>query len=151
MTTAGFTFRFQRILELKEKREQALQLDVARLERSIRERQDATQYWMRMREKAMARLREACRQSDLTVNDQYGVYLEHLRGEIRHCSEQINDLEESRQKVRRELETIVQERKLLEQYRDRLLAEYAAQQEKAEERALDSYSIQKFVEGEATL
>jgi len=144
-------FQFQKILDLKEQHERFLKLEVARLQRALAELQEAGEHCARLREDALGKLRTARQKAETELNDQYSVYFEHLRAELRRHCEEADKVEAQKKETRDRLERVMQSRKLLEQYRDRLAQQFQRKVEKAEERVLDGYSIQKFVNHEALL
>jgi flagellar biosynthesis chaperone FliJ len=60
----------------------------------------------------------------------------------------ISGLREGTERVRQELRRVMQSRKVLENYRDRLKAEFIAVQEKAEERVLEEHAVRGFIRAE---
>ena len=149
MERAGAIFPYQRILDWKEQQERALQLEIARLERAILALRRERARWTALREETFDRFREARAKAELDVADQYPRYLEHLRDQVRRCTDKIRELQEDKEKVRKEIERVMQSRKLLEQFKERKLKQYWAEQEQGEQRALDAYSIERFIRGEA--
>ena len=146
MPQNAFQFRFQKLLDTKEKQEQALEIEIARIERSLNDCMATRDRWQRIKAEALDALREARSRADLVVNARYAAYLPHVRAQIRRCCSQAASLEDTRERVRERLTEMMQSRKMLEKYREKLLREFAATQERAEERALDSHSIRKFVQ-----
>lgn len=145
---AVFRFRFQRILDLKCKQEQALEIELSRVNQSLARAEDARREWECRREEAFLGLRKARLAGNLVENAQWTAYVRHVRGRIAQCRRQVAELREGREHVRRELERVMQSRKLLENYRDRLRERFLAAQEKAEERLHETYSAHKFVRTE---
>ncbi len=145
---AKFIFQFQRILNIKQQREHVLQLEIAHLDKEMLGVRSKIQRLTQLRQDAMQRLRRSRRDCDIAVNDQYAFYFQDLRRRMECRREDLSALADSKSQVREGLERAMQERKLLEQYRDRLQHQHDTQTERAEERMLDSYSIGKFIRRE---
>jgi flagellar biosynthesis chaperone FliJ len=120
LAATRFTFRFQQILDAKERQEQVLEVEVARLARAILEQESALSGWTRIRRDTLRGLRRARERADLTENARCADYLRYVRAQM----------------------------EVLENYRDRLKAEFIAVQEKAEERVLEEHAVRGFIRAE---
>ena len=146
--TDGFTFRFQSILDLKERHERAMEIELGRLDADILECQEAIRAWERLRMEMLDRIRDARARSDMAENAQCSRYLSHVRREVEKGTRAAAQLRGQRESVRQELSRVVRERKVMETYRNRLKAEFLHAREKAEERVLDSHATWKFAGAE---
>ena len=146
---AGFRFRFQKILDIKRKQEQILEIEVARLDRLILDWEAAAERWQRIKEEALQTLRKARETEDLELNARYTAYLPHVRNQLRRCAQEADALRDDKAHVTEKLQKVMQSRKMLEKYREKLMREFLMKVEKAEERALDSHSIEKFARAAA--
>jgi len=145
MTTRTLEDRLQRLLSAKEKQEQVLEIEMARIEQTLNACLATEERWQRIKEQALRALREARQRADLDQNARYSAYLPHVRAQIRRCCSEGAALKEARARVRERLNEVMQSRKMLEKYRERVLREFAARHEKAEERALDAHALRKFL------
>lgn len=151
MSDESTSFRFQKLLEIKEKREQSLQMEIARIDRAVSRLQDSRDEFMRLRDGALETLREARDHEEFGVNQQYTAYLRHVRARIKDCKEETSRLEQEREKVRRKLEEIMKSRKLLEQYKEKLDKQSQQDLERFEEKVLDAYSQRQFLRDNSVL
>ncbi|KPK66174.1 MAG: hypothetical protein AMK73_00780 [Planctomycetes bacterium SM23_32] len=147
---ASFTFRFQKLLDLKEKQERALEIELARLERAVLSQQAALDGWRGARSETFQQMREARLRGDLAENARCAGYLHHVRARVEQCRAALDELRTRREGVREELRSVMQSRKVLENYRDRLRAEFMAEQEKTEERTIELHAARKFIGVEGT-
>lgn len=147
---AGFRFRFQRILEIKEQQQHSLEIEIANVDRDLRERQAEQERWQRTKHEVLENMREACRKCDLEFRARHAAFLPYVRTRINQCRREVSELREVREAVRKRLERVMQSCKMLEKYRDRLKAQFMAKLEKAEEQTLDSHSMRKFIQAEGT-
>jgi flagellar biosynthesis chaperone FliJ len=145
----SFRFRFQRILDIKRKQEQLLEIEVARLDRLIMDWEAAGERWQRIKAEALQTLRKARETVDLELNARYTAYLPHVRKQLKRCALEADALRQDKAHVVEKLQKIMQSRKMLEKYRDKLMRASMLKAERAEERALDSHSIEKFVRAAA--
>ncbi|MHC4787686.1 MAG: flagellar export protein FliJ [Planctomycetota bacterium] len=148
MAAHGFRFRFQNILDLKENRQRALEMELARLDRAILDQEAARRRWERLRHGTLEQRRKARQRGDLVEDVQCANYLRHLRVRIGAQRSAVATLRGEREQVRRQLEGVMKSRKVLENYRDRLKQEFLAVHEKAEERSLEEHSVRSFIEAE---
>jgi flagellar export protein FliJ len=151
LTPAAFRFRFQRILDVKEKQERALEIELARLDRLILDQEALQREWEGARQQTLQEMLQARRRSDLAENARCTAYLPYVRARIAQCARAAAELRSQRESVRQKLEQVMKSRKMLEKYRDRLLAEFLVALEKADERVTEVHSARKFIEAEGRL
>lgn len=148
MTPVVFRFRFQKILDVKERQERALEIELAGVDRLIYEREAVRAAWGRTREETLAGIARARERADLLENARGEAYLRFVRARLEQCRRAIAELRATREQVRQELQRVMRSRELLEKYRDRLRAEFLVEQEKAEERVTEVHSGLKFIRAE---
>jgi flagellar export protein FliJ len=148
LTATGFTFRFQQILDAKERQEQVLEVEIGHLARAMLAQESALAGWARIRRDTLRGLRRARERADLTENARCADYLRYVRAQMEEVRRTISGLREATERVRQELQRVMQSRKVLENYRDRLKAEFMAVQEKAEERVLEEHAVRGFIRAE---
>ena len=148
MTPAVFRFRFQKLLDVKERQERALEMELARVDGVIYEREAARAAWQERREETLAGIARAREQADLLENARGEYYLRFVRARLEQCRRAIAELRAIREQVRQELQRIMRSRELLEKYRDRMRAEFLVEQERAEERVTEVHSGLKFIRAE---
>jgi len=144
MTADAFKFPFQKMLDVKEKQERALQIRLSEADAAILRKQADVERWQDVRRRLLEELRRARSGADLELNAYCTRYLRHVRDQIASLCRQARELEQDRERVRRELEKTLQSRKALENYRDRLRREFLADRERSEERIVELHSISKF-------
>ncbi len=147
MGETAFKFRLQKLLDLKEKQQRALEIELAGIERAMAIQEAELDRWQRVMDEVLHKLREARENSDLELNGRYSSYLPYVRAHLKRCRLEIVGLKHNKTAVRQQLEGLMQSRKILENYRDRLMREFLVDQERAEEKALDLHSLQKFIQG----
>jgi len=123
-------------------------MELARLDKAVLDQEALMARWNRAREQTLQRMLRARREADLDRNARLSAYLEVVRGQVRRAVAALAELRRRREQARRELERVMQSRKVLENYRDRLMAEFLAAQEKAEEKVLDDFSTHRFARSE---
>ena len=145
-TVAGtaFRFRYQQILELKQKQEQAVSVRIASLDRDIRRHEGALRRWALIRDEAMEKLRGFRRKGDLADCDYYADYLNYVRAQLLALQDELADLREQRVRVREELERFMQSRKVFEELRDREKTTFLVHRQKQEQMAIDTHSLARF-------
>lgn len=148
MNGEAFRFRFQKILDIREKEERAVQIELSRVDRALLREQQSADRWERTRQLLLEELRRARVEANLELNDRCSTYLRHVRDRIGLSREETGKLRQERQGVLRKLEQALQSRKALENYRGRMKKEFLAAQEKAEEQVIDAYSAHKFAQPE---
>ena len=148
MAATVFKFRFQKILNVREKQQRALEIELARLDRAILTNELTRRKWHCIKQDTLNATRLARHRDDLAENARCAQYLRHVRAQAQQCQSTGAQLRGNKEHIREELQRVMQSCKMLEKYRDRLKAEFMAAQEKAEERALDAHSIRAFVRAE---
>ncbi len=144
MARTTFRFRYQKVLELKEKQEQAVSVKIASVDRDIRRHEGAIRRWELIRDEAMEKLRGFRRRGDLADCDYYADYLNYVRAQLIALQGALADLRERRASVREELERLMQSRRVFEQLREREKKTFLVHREKQEQMAMDTHSIAKF-------
>jgi flagellar export protein FliJ len=147
----GFRFRFQKILDVKEKLERALEIQLGSLDRLILEQEGVLAQWQRGKQAILQEIRNARQRADLVENARCTAYLRHVRSRMERSRATLFELRQKREGVRQELQRTAQSRRVLEKYRNRLRAEFMAAMEKAEERVTEVHSIRKFSRAEGML
>ena len=140
-----FKFRYQTILDAREKEQQVLEIEMGRLTLAIRDQEQAIARWRTVRRRTIGQMRRARERGDLRENARCSDYLRHVRRSVARCRAGLAQLEERQDGLRGELVQVMQSRKVLENYRDRLKVEFAMAQEKAEEQTTDTHSVSKFL------
>ncbi len=143
-----FRFRFQTILDAKKNQGRVLEIEVARLSRAIVEQTAARERWEHIKLQTLHHRRRARERADLADEAGCAEYLRHVRAQIKKRRTAVAELSRERECARRELLQLARSRKVLENYCDRLKAEFMAAQEKAEERVLDEFSVRNIVQVE---
>lgn len=143
---ASFQLRIQKILEVKRKREQALKLEIARIERDIRKIDHRTNVARTARRAAMRALRRARVQGRARFHPSHADYLQALASRIERCDHHKEGLRQSKQGATERLEKAVRSRRLLEKHEDKLKAQLSASIEKREQEQMDGHSIRRFVQ-----
>jgi flagellar export protein FliJ len=144
----AFRFKFQKILHVREKQQQALEIELARMDTLVREKEAALQRWHATRRETIDDRRRARLKGDLDLESRYGDYLTYVGMRTRQCQSELLRLREEREATRRELERLAQACKVLENYRDRLRRQFLTEAERAEERVLDLSAIHRFIQAE---
>lgn len=145
MTRSERDARYRRILRAREKQEQALEIEIAQVDRRIGELEDAVGRWQQEERLVLDTLRQARREADLELNARCRIYIAHIQSHVRAGREEVTRHRQARDGLRGDLEHTMQSRKTLETYCDRLRRAFMADQEKAEQEITDSYSDRKFV------
>ncbi len=140
----GFRFRYQNVLDVRARQQRGLEVELAGADRRLRRARRALAELEGSREENLQQARAARERADLDENRRCADYLRHLRRQIEAARRQIAALGEQREDVRRRLQRMMQSRKVLEKYRDRLRAEFEAEQEKNEERAVDLHTAWEY-------
>ena len=143
-----FTFRFQRILEARERKQQALEMELGRLDRAMLEGHLELERWQAARRATLEEMRRARLEADLDRNARSAEYLRHVGERTARCRCALADLACDRADVMRRLEHAMRSRKALDEYRDRLEREFLAEQERSQERIVDLHSLRKFMQAE---
>ena len=144
MSPNTFEFRFQKVLDLREQQQRALELELARLDAEVQEARTAAARWEDTRAESLRALAAARRQGDLDEAANHTNYLKHVRARIQGARAALAEAQRQREGVRRRLERVLQSCKMLENYRDRLQREFVAGQERAEERIIELHSMHQF-------
>jgi flagellar export protein FliJ len=140
----AFQFRFQKVLDLREQQQRALEIELGRQDRVVLEAGAEVTRWEEARTESLHALAAARRVADLEEAGRHSTYLKHVRGRIERARTVLVEAQRQREAVRRRLERVMQSCKMLETYRDRLEHEFTAGQEKAEERIIELHSMHKF-------
>ena len=143
-----FRFRFQKLLDLREKQERTLEIEVARFDKAVLGKRAQLEAWQQERRATLAQLRLARDCGDLQANACGTDYLRCLGRRADRCRAAIADLRQERERVRQRLQAVAQSRKALENYRDRKRTEFLALEEKAEERVLEEHAVRGFLRAE---
>ncbi|MFW6118973.1 MAG: flagellar export protein FliJ [Planctomycetota bacterium] len=148
MAEDGFQFKYQKILEVREHQEKQLEIELARIDESIRMQRQERRRWEGVRDELLEALGRARRRGDMVEAAQCSDYLRHVRERIEHFKNVEAEMKKEREQVRSSLEDVLRSRKVLENYRDRLRGEFRSEREKAEEKVLDLHSTHKFTQAE---
>jgi len=139
--------RFQKVFDIREREERALKIQVARLDKEVRECERKKMGWIRCRDETLDYLRRARSKADLAGIDQCSDYVLYVCMHIKGCAEKQQDLQVEKEELLEELRKTMQARKLVEGYLKELKRELAVEFGKAEQRAFSSHSAHKFVSG----
>ena len=140
-----FVFRYQKVLDVREKQQHALEVELARLERAVLDARADLARWDETRQDVLAQLRSAREGGDVEQNAYGSAYLRHVRIRREESRRVLTDLETKRDAARTNLSEAVKARKALEKYRDKLEAEYLLAAERKEERSVELYSARAHV------
>ena len=146
-----FRFRYQRILDVKQKQQKALEIELGRVDRLTLQQQALLRSWERTRQGTLDEMRQARTQGDLADNAQCAAYVRHVRSRMEQCRAALADLRVKRERVRQDLQRAMQSRQVIEKYRDRLRAQFLAELEKAEEAVAEVHTLRKFSRAEGML
>jgi flagellar export protein FliJ len=146
MSPETFQFRFQKVLDLREQQQQALEVELGRLDGELAKARAEAAHWEGERAAALSALSDARRLGDLVEDARQAGYLRHVRARIEAARAALQEVQRRREETRRRLERVMQSCKMLETYRDRLRGEFAAAQERAEERVVELHTMHKFHE-----
>jgi len=144
MSPEIFQFRFQRVLDLRGQQQRALEIELGRLDGELLKARAEAARWEDERAASLSALAEARRRGDLEEDARQAGYLKHVRARIGSARAAVEEAGRARETARRRLERVMQSCKMLENYRDRLLHEFMAEQERAEERIVELHSMHKF-------
>lgn len=144
MSPNAFQFRFQKVLDLRDQQQRALEIDLGRLDTAVLEARAEAARWEDARAQSLQALAAARCAADLEEAGRHSTYLKHVRSRIERTCAALAEVQRQREAVRRRLERVMQSCKMLEGYRDRLEREFMAAQEKAEERIIELHSMHKF-------
>lgn len=144
----SFKFRFQKVLDARERQQQALEIEMGRVNGWLLAREEELTSWLRQMADTLDEVGRARRKGDLADNARCAAYLAHVRRRIRQTHRAIAELKARKERVRQELVEAMQACKVLENYRDRLEAEFAADAEKAEERTVEMHSVRQYLRAE---
>jgi flagellar export protein FliJ len=139
-----FQFRFQKVLDLREQQQRALEIELARLDAVLAQARQEVARWEGELAESLRALAAARRVGDLDEAASHTGYLKHVRARIQRAQAAVEEGQRHREVVRRRLERVMQSCKMLETYRDRLQREFMAAQERAEERIVELHSMHKF-------
>jgi flagellar export protein FliJ len=139
-----FQFRFQKVLDLREQQQRALEIELGRLDSRLLEARAEVARWEDERAQSLRALAVARRQGDLDEDARHGGYLKHVRRRIAGARTALEEAQQAREAVRGRLERVMQSCKMLEDYRDRLRREFMVAQERAEERIVELHAMHKF-------
>ena len=144
MSPSAFQFRFQKVLDLREQQQRALEIELGRQDKAVLEAGAEVTRWEAARTESLHALAAARRVADLQEAGAHTGYLKHVRGRIERARAALAEAQRQREAVRRRLERVLQSCKMLETYRDRLEHEFMATQEKAEERIIELHTMHQF-------
>jgi len=146
-----FRFKFQKILDVKEKQQQAAEIELAGVDKLLSEANAVLELWRRARRTTMDEQRSARHEGRLGLATLHGHYLDYVRARLDQCHGEVAKLRDEREQVRGELLRLMRARKVLEKYRDRLKKEFYRQMERDEEKEQGEHSIYKFIQSEGAL
>jgi flagellar export protein FliJ len=140
-----FVFAYQKVLDVREKQQRSLEVELGRLERAVLARRADLARWERVRRDVLAQLRSAREGGDMEQNAYGSAYLRHVRLCLEQGRQSLADLAGQRDAVREALTEAVKACKVLQKYRDRLRAEYLIAEEKADERTVELHTVRAHV------
>ena len=129
----SFDFKFQSILNVREKQQQAKEVALAQLDAQVAKVCETLNRWRIVRETTIEDQDKARLRGDLAMDARYGDYLTYVATRAAQCREELRTLSERREVVRADLERAMQARKALENYRDRLETEFIREADRVEE------------------
>jgi len=151
MAKGAFKFRYQSILDFNQQQQKALEIELARIDGEVLGCTEALRRWQRARGLLLDRIAAARRDGDLLENANCARYLRHVRRQIEHHSAALEGAQQARERAREQLEQAMRSCKALENYRDRLQRQFAAERERAEEKIIDLHSTSKYTRTEEAM
>ena len=146
MSGGSFEFKHQRILDVRERQQQALEMEIAKVDRAIAEQQERVDRWLQERRETLHQILNTRVSGDLAEGARATQYLYYVRNNLKRCRQQLDELRAGREEVRHRLEQTMLVRKALENYRDRMEQDFLMDQERSQERILDLHSLRKYAQ-----
>lgn len=144
MSPEAFQFRFQKVLDLREQQQRALEIELGRLDGLLQKARADADRWEEERTATLQARAEARLGGDLDEDARQGGYLAYVRARLEAARGVVEEARRGREIVRGRLERVMQSCKMLENYRDRLRTESQADSERAEERIVELHTMHKF-------
>ncbi len=151
MAGDGFMFRFQKVLDLRDQQERALEIELAGIDEAVARCKDSLRRWQEARRALLDQLADARREGDWLEHANCTAYLRHVRRQVGRHHADLDALGLRRQAVRAELEGAMCSRKALENYRDKLNREFLHERERAEEKIIDLHSARTYIRTEEAM
>lgn len=148
MAGKGFRFRFQKILDVREQQQKALEIQLAQSDEAVATCCRELQYWRERRHRLLDQIGRFRAEANLEEAHLCAQYLGHVRGQLAEAQRDLQDLRQRREEVRAELAEVLKSHKMLENYRERLKHEFANKQERAEQKTLELHAVRKFIQAE---
>ena len=140
-----FIFRYQKVLDVREKQQHALEVELARIERAVLDARADLARWNERRQDVLAQLRSAREGGDIEQNAYGTAYLRHLRRRRAQSRQALTDVERQRDAARASLADALKACKVLEKYREKLEAEHLVAVERTEEQTVELHSARAHV------
>jgi len=138
--------RIKKILEIKKKREDALKMEIGRIERDMSRVERRADVAMAARRTALRTLRQARLKSGARFHPSHADYLRQLDSRITRCDREKKRLEESKKQTRDKLTETMRSRRLLEKQGQKLEAELRTAAEQNEQKAVDEEFARRFAQ-----
>lgn len=148
MAGKGFRFRFQKILDVREQQQKALEVQLAQSDEAVATCCRELQHWRDMRHHLLDQIGRFRADANLEEARRCAEYLGHVRKQVATARGKLQDLRRQREEVRAELAEVLKSHKMLENYRERLKQEFASEQEKVEQMNLELHAVRKFIQAE---
>jgi flagellar export protein FliJ len=145
-----FKFKFQRVLDLREQQQQALEGELAEVQKRLGRAEASVQRWLKLRRETLEEQGHARRKGRLGLDARYGDYLSFVRRKLSEARRELAVLTERREGIRNRIEDLLKARKLLETYRDQLKEEFYDQVLRDEQKLLDMHAIYSHIQAGET-
>ena len=104
MAGTTFKFKFQRVLDLREQQQQALEGELAAVQEEINRAEVAVERWLRVRRDTLEEQSRARRNGKLGLDARYGDYLGFVRGKLTEAHKVVAAPYASREHIPKDLE-----------------------------------------------
>lgn len=146
-----FIFRYQKILDVREKQQRSLEVELARCEKAVLAGRAEVARWDGARQEVLTQLRAARRDGDVEQNAYGSAYLRHVRRSLVQSRHSLAERAKQRDEARARLAEALKACKALQKYRDKLEAEYLVAEERADERTVELHTAHAHVRAGGTL
>lgn len=135
---AGFEFKLQSFLSVKEKIEEQRKLEYGKALKKLDEAQEIKNELLKRKEKAVSEFKESL---NMRINPEklqrYNLYIDHIKNKIIEQEKVIFSLKAAAEKKRSELVEAMKERKMLDTLKEKAKVEYNIELIKKEQKVTD--------------
>ena len=146
-----FVFRYQKVLDVREKQQHSLEVELARCERAVLAGRADVARWEGIRQDVLTQLQTARQDGDVEQNAYGTAYLRHVRRSLARSRQSVAEREKQRDGARARLVEAVKACKALQKYREKMEAEYLAAEERADERTVELHTARAHMRAGGTL